>query len=231
MGGDGGSIPCRVDVVKTKGYTASSQGSMGFSANGVRRVVEENLDPREVHRTRMTTCALSGEKLSKPVVACRAGYLFNKEQVLRRLLDKNMPEEFAHISSMKDILNLENFPGTCPITARELDDGITKSEAMWPCGCVLSEKALLRVSLGDETQTCINCSSAVHLRTKLSPDQHEFAAQLDKAMEMRAKRRRHEEPGSKSDGSKRLKASISERDNVLKQYKNSETYRNLFHPS
>jgi hypothetical protein len=230
MGGDGGSIPNRVDMVKTKGYTTSSHGSMGGAVNGIRRISLEHLDPREVRKTRMTTCALSGERLTKPVVACRAGYLFNKEQVLTRLLDKKMPEEFSHISALKDILELTNFPGACPITGRDLNDGVTRSEAMWPCGCVIAEKALARVQ---PDETCVSCSSKIELRTKLAPEGDDLNNQLEKAMELRYKKKRVDDKkdNSKSGESKRLKSTTDERESVLKQYKTSAAYREIFHPS
>ena len=93
MGGDGGSIPQRADMVKTKGYTTSSRGSMGFNPNGFRRVVDEGHDLRKQRQTRMQTCALTGKPLTKPIVACRCGFLFNKDEVLSKLLDKSMPDK------------------------------------------------------------------------------------------------------------------------------------------
>lgn len=230
MGGDGGSIPNRVDMVKTKGYTTSSHGSMGGAVNGIRRISSEHIDPRELRKTRMTTCALSGERLVKPVVVCRAGYLFNKEQVIRRLLDKTIPEDFSHITALKDILELKNFPGVCPVNGRDLDDGVTRSEAMWPCGCVVSEKALSQVQSDD---TCVSCSTRTELRVKLAPEGEDLEAQLAKAIELRHKKKRSDntKDSSKSNESKRLKSTKEERESVLKQYKNSATYREIFHPS
>jgi hypothetical protein len=224
MGGDGGSIPSRVDMVKTKGYTQSSQGSMGYSANGMRRIVQETIDPREYHRTRMTTCAITGQPLVKPVVACRGGYLFNKEAVLQHLLEKTIPNEFSHITSLKDVLELNNFPGTCPITARDLNDGVTKSEAIWPCGCVIAEKAL-SVITDKSLSKCPSCSEEVHLRTKLAPEGEELERQLELARTLKHKKKNS---STSQQGSKRLKSTTSERDSVLNQYKSSATYREIF---
>jgi hypothetical protein len=235
MGGDGGSIPSRIDMVKTKGYTQSAQGSMGYSANGMRRVVEESIDPREYHRTRMTTCALTGQPLEKPVVACRAGYLFSKEAVLSHLINKTIPTEFSHITSLKDIVELKNFPGSCPITARDLNDGVTKSEAMWPCGCVIAEKALSVITNKNLT-TCLSCSSEVNLRTKLAAEGADLARQLELANELKHKKKRNSDTKTSSGSSstlssKRLKSTVTERESVLDKYKSSSTYREIFRPS
>ena len=236
MGGDGGSIPNRIDLVKTKGYGSTSQGSMGSSANGMRRLNEEVIDIREQRRTRMTTCALTGQTLVRPVAACRAGFLFNKDAIVERLLSKSMPEDFKHITSLKDVVELRNFPGTCPLTARDLSDG--RSEVMWPCGCVISEKGLNSLSnkrkSTEESSICVSCSNAVDLRTKLAPDSEEFAAQLQTAMDMRAKKHASSSETNKSDkkgssvSSRKMKETAEERDAVLKKYKSS-SYREIFH--
>ena len=236
MGGDGGSIPSRVDMVKTKGYIQTGSGPMGYSANGMRRVIQEGIDPKEYHRTRMTTCAITGERLTKPVVADRAGYLFNKEAILTRLLDKTMPGDFSHITSLKDTIDVVNFPGVCPITARDLDDGVTRSEVMWPCGCVLAEKALTVIHNSSKQLKCVSCSAEVVLRTKLAPEGVDLEQQLETAREMRHKKkqRSNESKGvtatSSTLSSKRLKATVQERDSVLEQYKSSSTYRQIFKP-
>ena len=177
MGGDGGSAVSRIDMVKTKGYGSAqsgSQGAMGYKPNGVRRIAEESIDLKNARKTRMSTCALTGEPLAKPIVACRAGYLFNKESVIRRLLGKksiSMPMEFGHISGLKDLIQVKwecvNGSPICPITRRELNDGVTRSQVMWPCGCVISEKAL---ALNSQTK-CLACETILESKTPLFPDQ------------------------------------------------------------
>lgn len=238
MGGDGGSIPNRIDLVKTKGYGSSQrtgQGSMGSSANGMRRLNEEVVDPREQRRTRMTTCALTGQTLVRPVVACRAGFLFNKDAIVERLLSKSIPEDFKHITSLRDVVELNNFPGTCPLTARDFSDG--RSEVMWQCGCVISEKGLSSLSnkrtTTEELSICVSCSQTVDLRTKLAPDAADFDTQLRTAMEMRTKKHASVRGNTQTDkkgssvSSRKLKETAEERDAVLKKYKSS-SYREIF---
>ncbi len=44
---------------------------------------------------------MSKEPLRCPIVACELGFLYNKETVLKHLLDKTIPENFSHIKSLK----------------------------------------------------------------------------------------------------------------------------------
>ncbi len=53
-------------------------------------------------------CHLTQEPLSRPVVACQLGRLYNKEAVIRKLLDRksgtaedNGPDGVEHIKSLK----------------------------------------------------------------------------------------------------------------------------------
>lgn len=82
MGCDGGSIPTRCELVKTKKK-------------------KERANPAEVTRVRWSLCTLSKEPLAPPVVACPQGSLFNKEALLTHLLQKTMPAPFSHIKSLK----------------------------------------------------------------------------------------------------------------------------------
>lgn len=79
MGNDGGSIPGRVDLVKL--------------------AKPEN----DVKRSSIVCCDVSKENLKPPIAICKLGYVFNKETILERMINKNLPEEFSHIKSMKDI--------------------------------------------------------------------------------------------------------------------------------
>ena len=63
MGGDGGSIPTRSELVKVKGKA-------------------ERADPNEVLRTRWTTCSISGEALGSDVAADELGNLYNRDEAL-----------------------------------------------------------------------------------------------------------------------------------------------------
>jgi hypothetical protein len=88
MGCDGGSIPRREELVKLKKKA-------------------EKADPTEVERIKWFTCAMSTERLKEPIVACELGHLYNKEAVIRALIEKNIDEKFSHIRSLKVCLGGE----------------------------------------------------------------------------------------------------------------------------
>ena len=94
-------------------------------------------------------CTLTKQKLKKPVVSCRLGFLYNKENLLKCLIDKTLPKEFAHIHSTKDFVDVnvkENtkkdptFQFMCPLSQTEFN-GLNKFVLLWTCGCMISEKA------------------------------------------------------------------------------------------
>ena len=85
MGNDGGSIPKRSEVVKKK-----------------RNAVEA--DKQAKNFAKRSLCAMSKEPLRAPIVACKRGLLYNKEHLIKRLLEKNVPREFRHITKLlKDV--------------------------------------------------------------------------------------------------------------------------------
>jgi hypothetical protein len=65
-------------------------------------------------------------------VGCKLGLLYNKEHLIRALLDKKMPKSFRHITSLKDVKELnvtindkaasqEELKILCPITMLEFN--------------------------------------------------------------------------------------------------------------
>ena len=78
MGNDGGSIPKRSEVVKHKKN-------------------EVEVDKQAKNFAKSSLCAMSKEPLRAPIVACKRGLLYNKEHLIKRLLEKNVPREFRHI--------------------------------------------------------------------------------------------------------------------------------------
>jgi hypothetical protein len=133
------------------------------------------VDPAVELQARWKYCALSGEELKQPIVACELGRLYNKEAVLMALLDKsNMPEVARHIRSLKDVtvlqltLNPSYKPSdkadtyndtqtsefACPVTALEMS-GRYRFVYLRGCGCVISEKALKEVP----SLTCHKCGA------------------------------------------------------------------------
>lgn len=145
MGADGGSIPRRAEMVKTKAKT-------------------EVLDDSEIIKTQWTCCYISKKPLEKPVVACGLGRLYNKESVVLYLMNKDDTEpslaaELSHIKSLKSLINctLKSSPDSiyfsCPLTGREMN-GKSKFFVTRTCGCVLSEQA---VNQFPDSKTCLIC--------------------------------------------------------------------------
>ena len=81
MGNDGGNLLTRIDLIKEKKIKQN-----------LRRNYEKEI-----------TCDISKEKLNPSLVICRLGFIYNKENIIIRLLEKSMPEEFNHIKSLKAI--------------------------------------------------------------------------------------------------------------------------------
>lgn len=158
MGCDGGSIPKRIELVRTKTAAIKTQ------------------DGKLAKQDSFKYCTVSKEPLRSPVVMCSSGRLYNKESILKVLLERRMltdsgPTEslatVAHIKGIKDVkkLNLTSNPAfddvdaspsgcpfICPITRKEMN-GTIKFLMLKNCGCVIAEQALKEVS----SETCLNC--------------------------------------------------------------------------
>lgn len=134
MGCDGGSIPTRRDLVKT-----------------FKKPIREHGPSTEC----WNTCALCHESLNIPIVSCNMGRLYNKEAIIRYLLERKQGKInpiVEHVHSLKDITTLNLTPNPlisendhiplfiCPVTRRE----ISKCRFVYlkPCGCVFSEQAI-----------------------------------------------------------------------------------------
>ena len=109
MGNEGGSIPKRSEVVKTS-------------------KIQKNIERVQKARAHAQLCALSKEPLRKPLVVCRRGLLYNKETLIKRLIEKTVPKEFRHIRKFsKD---------TRPVTLVEVEKN--NDEANFNLTCALS---------------------------------------------------------------------------------------------
>ncbi|XP_017264457.1 replication termination factor 2 [Kryptolebias marmoratus] len=160
MGCDGGTIPKRHELVK-----------------GPKKV--EKVDKNAELAAKWKYCALSQEKLRRPIVACELGRLYNKDAVIEYLLDKTAErpnaEAVVHIRGIKDIkeLNLTDNPEwegegrntkgdryedihcgmfICPVVGLEMN-GKHRFCYLQTCGCVFSERALKEV----KTEICHKC--------------------------------------------------------------------------
>ena len=169
MGADGGTIPTRDELVKT-------------------RQKPEQKDKNSVRIYRWQYCNLTQQPLVRPIVACEQGRLYNKEAIIEKLLenksgmqengDKLMPEASTdHIRSLKDVKELQltdnpaydkkskegstvggaGFldrlisPYICPVAGLEMS-GRFKFVFDWSSGKVYSERALKIVNKDKATQ-------------------------------------------------------------------------------
>jgi hypothetical protein len=93
MGCDGGSIPRRDELVKTK-------------------KAAERPDAASQLQAQWTTCALSKQPLEAPIVGCLMGKLYNKSSILEFLLDKKAFGDadvlIPHITSLKVNFMIDN---------------------------------------------------------------------------------------------------------------------------
>ncbi|XP_068568545.1 replication termination factor 2 [Cebidichthys violaceus] len=160
MGCDGGTIPKRHELVK-----------------GPKKV--EKVDKNAELAAKWKYCALSQEKLRRPIVACDLGRLYNKDAIIEYLLDKTAErpnaEAVVHVRGIKDIkeLNLTDNPEwkgerrntkgdiyedmhcgmfICPVVGLEMN-GKHRFCYLQTCGCVFSDRALKEV----KTEICHKC--------------------------------------------------------------------------
>ncbi|TPP61114.1 hypothetical protein FGIG_05461 [Fasciola gigantica] len=153
MGGDGGSIPRRVELVRSKQKPQRAE----------RRVVNAAI---------WRHCSLTQDPLRPPIVSCRLGRLYNKESVINKLLSRsNVNQAADHIRKLKDVrelrLTANNSQTTsfdplqddsaefyCPVTGLEMS-GAHAFVYLWTCGCVFSKKALETV----QDKLCMTCGT------------------------------------------------------------------------
>lgn len=140
MGNDGGSIPGRQDLVKSKRRRRHSE-------------TEEI-----VKQSKSKYCSLSKETLKKPIVGDKLGQIYNKTAIIQALIEKNLPDTFNHISSLKDVKDIngeinKNGYLQCPITRSEFS-GINKFYFLWNCGCIMSKKAIDEIGMKDKCLIC-----------------------------------------------------------------------------
>ncbi|XP_016130935.1 protein RTF2 homolog [Sinocyclocheilus grahami] len=211
MGCDGGTIPKRHELVK-----------------GPKKV--EKVDKNAELAAKWRYCALSQEKLKRPIVACELGRLYNKDAIIEYLLDKSAErpnsEVVAHIRNIKDVkeLNLTDNPAwegerhnikgdcyedmhcsmfICPVVGLEMN-GKHKFLFLQTCGCVFSERALREV----KTEICHKCGDPFQEDVLVTLNgTKEEVEKLQKAME---ERRAKAKTAKKSKKSKDTKVSKSQ---------------------
>jgi hypothetical protein len=121
MGLDGGTFASRADVLRRASWslaTADTSRSTrgGAIARGALVRTVEQASSRELAAIRWSCCALTGEELQPPIVACALGALYNRESVLRYLLGKlsfpynnqaKVKEAFGHITSLRCVFDIQ----------------------------------------------------------------------------------------------------------------------------
>ncbi|ORM39450.1 Protein RTF2 -like protein [Babesia sp. Xinjiang] len=168
MGGDGGSIPGRIDLVRTSGYTfVRNLGGMGYSPNTQMKAADEHLTSAQIRDLRWSTCSLSQEPLSRPIMACRVGLLYNKESVIKYILAKKPLVSMQHTKNLKDFKEVkfqvdpDSRRFVCPITRTEFC-AANRGVLVWKCGCCVSEKAFKELMKSQTSQgeaSCPNCNA------------------------------------------------------------------------
>lgn len=148
MGNDGGSIPDRRDLVRSKRKA-------------------EQADKANQTRARWFFCALSKRPLQEPVVSCELGKLYNKDAIIEFLLDRSAfgdgEDICGHIRSLKDVKTLTLTANTapksgspdssvdrasfvCPLNLKEMT-GVVPFVYLSTCGCVFSQAGLKAVAV------------------------------------------------------------------------------------
>lgn len=171
MGGDGGSIPQRVDLVKMKNKRLKDGGgSLGYEKNTMVIKSFNKSNKKELKEFYFNHCVLSEEILKIPFFCCRLGFLYNKEEALKLILLKRhnkkkrkrtQDDKFAHIESLKDLVickNKLNEEGklVC-LLSNEIITSTTGGICIFTCGCVYSKKVFNKVNVNQD-QVCINCN-------------------------------------------------------------------------
>ena len=142
MGCDGGTIPTRDELVKTKKKPEQVRKfSIFFCKTSFENLIyfsQKDKDSERLYRWRH--CALTQEPLDKPVVACELGRLYNKEAIIEKLLNAksegtsqdNLAE---HIKSLKDIKELQLEPNPAFKDKASVGDGgyVETSISPWIC--------------------------------------------------------------------------------------------------
>lgn len=144
MGGDGGTC-CKARSIMTKTKKEKKKQDREYEVNA-----------------KWTFCSISGKSLTKPIVSCQLGKLYNKDAVIEFLLDraKQSPEtqrRLKHIKGLKDVVELRltanpshrvDAHGTqhgakyhCPISTIEMN-GRLKFGYILSTGMVLSDRAI-----------------------------------------------------------------------------------------
>ncbi|PAA73826.1 hypothetical protein BOX15_Mlig021736g3, partial [Macrostomum lignano] len=210
--GDGGSIPKRIELVRS-------------------RQKPEQVAKEAELAARWRHCQLSQELLNRPIVACHLGRMYNKTAALEFLLDREKygtSGAFEHIRSLRDLRELKladnpegqekaasssaagagaaaasaASPFACPLSGVEMN-GRFRFVFPWSCGCALAEKAvdqLLKSAPNRQSLACPSCQQpdAMSDLIVLNPATDAEVAAASEAMVARKRKLRQESKSNKS---------------------------------
>lgn len=198
MGADGGSIATRSEMTKVKKRAPKA-------------------DKSDEPNAKWTLCALSDQKLRPPVMSCLLGRMYNKDAIIEYLLNKgSRGAEMEHVHRLKDLTELKLTPCVstgradsdalfmCPITRREMV-GSGSFCFYRPCGCVISQQALLEMK---EQKRCLVCSESFTDTIMLNPTGKDLEDARSK-LPAKKKKRKLEVDGEGSEKSKRVPSAPS----------------------
>jgi len=218
-GNDGGSIPTRGEMVKTK--------------RTIRRT-----DPVLLKRAKWLNCALSKQILQSPIVVDDLGNVFNKEPLLKCLVEKSMPQRFSYIRTIKNVFDAQfslnrkydpsqqvqvgkeaanlDSPYECLITGRPVN-GQHAFSVIKTCGHIFSEKGLQQSK--SQTLACFICQKPYKESdlVQLNPDEQvQETLRLKLQLSIKEKKHKHhkgtpptEQDKPKDDKSKHPKTDLN----------------------
>ncbi|KAL7716191.1 Replication termination factor 2 [Entamoeba marina] len=148
---------------------------------------------KEKRNDRWKYCSLSHKPLKKRIVCDYVGRLYNREAILKALLNKEIPHELRYIHTRKDILDLNvtwcEKMIICPLRKDEFSPG--HQFVALACGCVISLKGLEEIK-SVKSEVCPVCShpSLEYIKLNVSEDEtqklmEQFCASYDRRQEKR----------------------------------------------
>lgn len=190
MGCDGGTIPKRDELVRTKKK-------------------KEKCAKEITNAAKWNHCHVSQQPLEKPIVADLLGFLYKKECLIEYLLDKSKYEKGPeHIKSLRDVKELDLVAnpsygtGTskqentdefsamnkskwiCSLTGLEMN-GAFKFYFLFNCGCVFSERAFKTIQTS--SSKCIKCEKLYGQNDLIVINPNEEDYELNKKKQMQRK--------------------------------------------
>jgi hypothetical protein len=212
MGGDGGSIPGRQDLVYTK-----------------KRGEQKDKDFHRIYKWQH--CAIKQEPLKRPIVSCELGKLYNKESILQMLIDKGeKPTNAAHIRNLKDVKELDltdnpsfkgkdpsvtdgkyedvqGSPWICPLTGLEMN-GRFNFVFDWTNGKVISDRAYVMMK-DDEASRILEENVVI-----INPDEGDESDRMLSKMDGRRARAKLEKKAAK-DAKRKMAAEVKTEDELV----------------